>query len=265
MTRALFPAALYIIVGTSLVAVAQNNTLAPPPALTYDVVSIKINNSGLGRWGIDVGDYSYHATNIPLKELLSSAYGIKSDLISGLSGPVDATRFDVDAKIIPDSAAPRKLTDSVRPGMLKAMLADRFGIKTHRELKTLPVFNLVVAHTGLRIQPSSPTAGSGDSGAHIHPGALIANNISMAQLASSLVGIVHRQVVDATGLGGNYDVDLKWSPDTAHSEDASSEAAAEAGPNLFTAVEEQLGLKLQASKGPVDTLVIDHVEMPTPN
>jgi uncharacterized protein (TIGR03435 family) len=265
MIRDLFHAALSLVLAASFVAPAQTN----PPASqssprAYDAVSIKVNNSGLGRWGINVGDYSYQATNIPLKELLSSAYGIKSDLISGLPGPIDAIRFDVDTKIIPNPAAPRKLTDRERPDMLKAVLVDRFGIKAHLEVKTLPVFDLVVGHSGPKIKPSPSSEGGADSGTHIHPGALTANNITMAQLASTLIGIVHRQVVDKTGFSGNYDVDLRWTPDTARSPE-SSDAAADAAPNIFTAVQDQLGLKLQPSKGPVDTLVIDHTEMPTEN
>jgi uncharacterized protein (TIGR03435 family) len=232
--------------------------------LAYDVVSIKLNSSGLGRWGINVGDYTYQATNIPLKELLASAYGIKSDLISGIPARIDATRFDIDAKIVPNPAAPRKLTDTQRPGMLKAMLADRFGIKASIEVKTLPVFELVVARSGLKISQSPPGNGA-DSGINIHPAALTAHEVTMTQLAGALTGILHRSVIDKTGLAGNYDVDLKWTSDNASHSPETNPDTGDSAPTIFTALEEQLGLKLQSSKGPVDTLVVDHVEMPSEN
>jgi uncharacterized protein (TIGR03435 family) len=267
MTSRLLAAALSLAAGVAACSDPQINAQVQQGApLAYDVVSVKVNNTGRGRWGIDVGDYTYRATNIPLKELLASAYGIKSDLIFELPGPIDAARFDIDAKIVPSPAAPEKLTDRQRPGMLKAMLADRFGIKAHVEVKTLPVFDLVVVHSGLKIKPTPHSDATGDSGTHIHPTALIANDITIAQLAGTLTGIVHRQVIDKTGLSGNYDVDLKWTPDSvARSPESSTDAPVDAAPTIFTAVEEQLGLKLEPSKGPVETLVIDHADMPSEN
>ena len=267
MTRRLVAATLSLAAVLGMSSNAQINAQVRQGApLAYDVVSVKVNNTGLGRWGIDVGDYSYRATNIQLKELLASAYGIKSDLIFGVPGPIDAARFDIDAKVVPGPSAPEKLTDRQRPGMLRAMLADRFGIKAHVEVKTLPVFDLVVAHSGLKIKPTSPSDAAGDSGTHLHPTALFANGITISQLAGTLTGIVHRQVIDKTSLSGTYDVDLKWTPDNlARSPESSTDASADAAPNIFTAVEEQLGLKLEPSKGPVETLVIDHAAMPSEN
>ncbi len=128
MTRRLLAAALSLAAVLAACSSAQIEAQVQQSApLAYDVVSVKVNNTGQGRWGIDVGDYSYRATNIPLKELLAGAYGIKSDLIFGVPGAIDGVRFDIDAKIVPNPAASQKLTDRQRPGMLKAMLADRFG------------------------------------------------------------------------------------------------------------------------------------------
>jgi uncharacterized protein (TIGR03435 family) len=270
MTRGLLAAALSLATGLAAYSGPQSAgqigaQVQQGAPLVYDVVSVKMNNTGHGRWGIDVGDYTYSATNIPLRELLASAYGIKSDLIFKVPGPIDAARFDIDAKIVPSPSAPEKLTDRERPGMLKAMLADRFGIKAHAEVKTLPGFDLVVARSGLKINPTPPSDAASDSGAHIHPAALTANNITMAQLAGTLTSIVHRQVIDKTGLSGNYDVDLKWTPDDADSSESSTDAPANAAPTIFTAIEEQLGLKLEPAKGPVETLVIDHADMPSAN
>jgi uncharacterized protein (TIGR03435 family) len=247
-------------------AYAPINAQVPQGApLAYDVVSVKVNHSGRGRWGIDVGDYTYRATNIPLKELIASAYGIGSDLVFGLPGPLDGARFDIDAKLVAGPTAPQKLTDRQRPGMLKAILADRFGIKAHAEVKTLPVFDLVVARSGLKIKPTAPGDSARDSGTSIHPTAVIASDITMGQLAGTLTGILHRKVIDKTGLAGNYDMDLKWTPDTLEHPLQNTDAPVDAPPTIFTAVEEQLGLKLESAKGPVETLVLDHADMPSEN
>jgi uncharacterized protein (TIGR03435 family) len=232
MTRRFLVAALSLAAGLAACSGTQINAQVQQGApLAYDVVSAKVNNSGQGRWGIDVGDYTYRATNIPHKELLATAYGIKSDLIFEVPGPIDSARFDIDAKIVPGPSAPEKLTDRQRPGMLKAMLADRFGIKAHVEVKTLPVYDLVVAHSGLKIKPTPTSDAASDSGTHIHPTSLTANGITIAQLAGTLTGIVHRPVIDKTGLAGTYDVDLKWTSDNiARSPESSTDAPVDAAP-----------------------------------
>ena len=117
MTRRLLAAALSL---AAVLAASSNAQINAPvqqgPPLAYDVVSVKVNNTGLGRWGIDVGDYSYSATNIQLKELLASAYGIKSDLIFGVPGYIDAARFDImTPRSSPALPSPEKLTDRQRP------------------------------------------------------------------------------------------------------------------------------------------------------
>jgi uncharacterized protein (TIGR03435 family) len=226
----------------------------------YDVVSIKVNKSGSGSWGIDSGEGHFTATNVSLKNLLQTAYGVKEDLIFGLSGPVESARFDVIAKIVdPDREALKKLTETQERAMLMPFLLDRFGLKTHTETKILPVYELVVLAGGPKFQPSPPDpAHSRGGGTSTRRGMLTAHDISMVVLASALTGQIHRTVIDKTGLLGNYDLGLKWSPDDP------TEAQSEF-PSIFTAIQEQLGLKLQGAKGPVTTLVVDHAEMPSAN
>jgi uncharacterized protein (TIGR03435 family) len=225
----------------------------------YDVGSIKLNKSGSGSVDIDSNISTYSATNVSLKHLLESAYDIKPDLISGIPGPLDSARFDIQAKIVePDIAAIKKLSGKQQAAMLLPFLEDRFKIKAHTETKTLPVYELVVVPSGPKLTQSA-AKGDHDSGINIHNQELKATDVSMASLASSLEGQVHRHVIDKTGLADHFDLTLKWTPDDGR------DTQADSGPSIFTALQEQLGLKLQPAKGPVETLVIDHAEMPSEN
>lgn len=256
---------LSIVVPSSL---GQSGTSAPaasaaakPPA--YDVVVIKPNKSGSGSLDVDTNVDTYRAKNITVKSLLEDAYGIRRDLISGVPGPIDSAHFDVMAKIVePDAAAIRKLTGRQRGSMLRPILAERFHLKAHTETRILPVYELIVVQGGPKFKHSADQK-SNDTGTSTQGSdrgiQLTARNISMASLASSLEGQVHRPVIDKTGLVGNYDVAMKWASDTVPSSETNP------GPSIYTALQEQLGLKLKPTKGPVDTLVVDHVEMPSEN
>jgi uncharacterized protein (TIGR03435 family) len=237
-------------------AIALAKTLAP-----YDVNTIKENKSGEQSWSMNLHEVAFRATNVPLKDIIAFAYDVKEDLITGLAGAVTSVNFDVLAKVLPDSGAPVKLTDRQLQAMIIPLLADRFHLKIHLEPKILPVYDLVVAHGGLKIKlDTSERTGSGwNINGEDTSKVLLGKNGSMADLAEALTDLSGRKVIDKTGLAGHADITLKWSDDVA-AEQGDSNAI-----SLFTALEEQLGLKLEPSKGPVDTLVIDHVEMPTEN
>jgi uncharacterized protein (TIGR03435 family) len=199
---------------------------------------------------------------VPLKDIVAFAYDVKVDLISGLTGPVASANFDVLAKVLPpDNSVPVKLTDQQLQAMIIPLLADRFQLKVHLEPKILPVYDLVVAHGGLKIKlDTSERTGSGwNINGEDTSKVLNGKNGSMADLAEALTDLSGRKVIDKTGLAGHSDITLKWSDEVA-SDQADTNVV-----SLFTALEEQLGLKLEPSKGPVDTLVVDHVEMPTDN
>jgi uncharacterized protein (TIGR03435 family) len=257
--------ALSIVVPCSL---GQSGSSAPATSAAaklpaYDVVTIKPNKSGSGSLDVDTNVDTYWAKNITVKSLLEDAYGIRKDLISGVPGPIDSAHFDVMAKIVePDAVAIKKLTGRQRGSMLLPILAERFQLKAHTETRILPVFELVVVSNGPKFKHSADQK-SHDTGTSIQGSnrgfQLTAHGISIVSLASSLEGQVHRPVIDMTGLTGNYDVAMKWSSDTLPSAETNS------APSIFTALQEQLGLKLKPSKGPVDTLVVDHVEMPSEN
>jgi uncharacterized protein (TIGR03435 family) len=228
----------------------------------YDVASVKQNKSADQSANMSIRDNVFTATNVPLNSLIEFAYDVRSDQIAGLSGPVSSARFDIEAKVVPPDGGPMPtLTDTVLQAMIIPLLADRFQLKAHLQSKTMPVYDLVVAHGGPKFQlavEDDQTNSSMNMRASNNDSIITAKDSSMTDLAAELSDEVHRQVIDKTGIKGNADFTLKWTSD---------EAADQGGTviSIFTAVEEQLGLKLQPAKGPVDTLVIDHAEMPSEN
>jgi uncharacterized protein (TIGR03435 family) len=241
-------------------AASQETADAKTPV--YDAVAIKPNDSGSGSSRISSNMDRYNATNVSLKSLLEDAYGVKEDMITGVPKPMESARFDIAAKVIdPDPAVLKKLDAEQRRTMRRAILLDRFQLKVHTEVRTLPVYEMSVMKGGPKLKISSSTGNGLSTNTHniAHGTELNARNVSMAALASTLYSQVHRTVVDKTGLGGRYDLDLTWSPDDRSTPDPDAE------PSIFTALQDQLGLKLQSAKGPVEILVIDHVAMPSAN
>ena len=234
---------------------------------TFDVVVIKPNNSGSRRMSMDMDETAIRAENISLKTLMVNAYRIRDGLIAGLPGWADSARFDVTAKVSdPDMKALDKLSREQRQAMLAALLADRFHLKVHTETKTLAVYEMVVAKGGAKLKtsvipppgPENPDPlGYGDL--DVHGTEISATAVTLSDLAMNLSFPVDRTVIDKTGLTGRYDFQLRWTRDGVVAGEA------DAPPDLFTAIQEQLGLKLQAAKGPVETLVVDHVERPAGN
>jgi uncharacterized protein (TIGR03435 family) len=254
---------LLLAIGISASVQSQAQVIeASKPA--YDVGSIKPNTTGRNGVSIHVDDNIYTAINISLKVLLAQAYGIREDLISGVPNWANSARFDIHAKVVEaDRHALAMLNQRQQEALLQPVLVDRFQVKVHTETKILPVYELVVAKGGIKFEASSPadknkrwhdvTAG----GSSIHNGHLAAHQVPLSRLVNVIAGQMHRAIVDKTDLAGDYDLLLDWTP-----EDAPPSPDATA-PILPTALEEQLGLKLVSSKGPVETLVIDHAELPT--
>lgn len=228
----------------------------------YDAVVIKPNNSGSGSSRISSNMDIYNATNVSLKMLLKDSYQIQDDMIEGIPKAMESARFDIQSKVVdPDLDVLKKLDAAQRRAMRRAILVDRFQLKVHTEVKTLPVYELSVAKDGPKFKASTSTGNgsSTNSNGVAHGTELKARNITMASFANTLFSEVHRTVADKTGLTGKYDLDMTWSPDDRSTPDP------DAGPSIFTALQEQLGLKLRSAKGPVEILVVDHVEMPSEN
>ena len=240
---------------TKLIALSQ--TTSP-----YDVASVRVDNTSADSANLGFHDESLNAHNFPLENIIEFAYDVPSDRVTGLPGPLKDLRFDIDAKIVPtDGGKPPQASASQDQARLILLLADRFHLKVHVEPKIMPTYDLVVVKGGPKIKLTQDELKDSNWNVNGQDTSLVltSKGAAMADLAAALTDQVHRQVIDKTGLTGHADITLKWTDDV---------AAQQGGPNvvsIFTAIEEQLGLKLVPSKGPVDTLVIDHVEMPTAN
>ena len=259
----------------------------------FEVASIKLNGGGItnqqgghlvgfqvlpgGR--LVVQDFS-------LVELIMAAYGLQSFQVSGGPGWISSDRYNIEAK-----AAGNLDGKEVAGPMLQALLRDRFNLTFRSDMKELPIYNLTVAKNGAKLQPS--TEGSCIStSTNAQPFALLAADqvpcgfrgfeqngldrklkvfgISMTELAEALSkGELGRTVIDKTGLIGNFDILMHWTfeipAQVPVTDGAPTPPAEAAGPSIFTAIQEQLGLKLESGKGPVKVMVIDHVQRPSEN
>ncbi len=179
----------------------------------------------------------------------------------GLPSWGDSAQFDIEAKIDDDSVAARKDLspqdrEQLNKRMLQALLADRFKLRVHYETRIGSFYQLVIAKSGPKVK-QWPT-GQEPRGTSWGRNGITIQGGGVDDLVMCLSDELGRKVVDKTGLTGHYDIDLKWTPDD-------QPGRPDAGPTLFTALEEQLGLKLDAAKGPLDTLVVDHVDKPSEN
>jgi uncharacterized protein (TIGR03435 family) len=241
----------------------------------WDVASVRENKGDDHMMRIMTKPDGFSSTNVSLLTLIGYAYGIKQDLISGGPGWIDSKGFDVDAKVAgPDVEQLKKLTPLQRGSMLQSLLADRFKLKIHSETKTLPIYELTLMKGGPKFKEAAPEPPAGDErkdnnpGKHggmtrMGPGEFTGQEIPIASLAGILCYVVHRTVLDKTGLTGKYDIALRYAAEDGPQKDDG--AAETSSPSIFTALQEQLGLKLVSTKGPVETLVIDHVELPSEN
>lgn len=245
---------------------AQSQSQAQPSGsaepFSYEVVLIKPHQSGGNEssWWRMLPD-GFAASGITIDDLIRTAYRLTmADQLSGLPGWAHSERFDVQAKMDEDTvAALKKLTpkerDEQHSRMMQALLADRFQLKVRHETRELPIYDLVIAKGGLKIK-ESPVNETGRM--WFGRGKITVQATPIEGLAVDLSNTVGRLIVDKTGLTGKYDIDLKWTP-------AELQETADSGPSIFAALEEQLGLKLVPAKGPVDTIVVDRVEKPSPN
>ena len=267
----------------------------------FEVASVKPNKSGENfiRFGLQPGG-RFTAQNVPARELIRFAYNVQPFQIEGGPGWLSSDRFDVTAKA--EGELPNVGPGQSGPvqQMMQNLLADRFKLKVHRESKEMPIYALVLARSdgklGKQIEPSTTDcaamrgrgAGPGRGGPGGPPpappqpgerpqcgmfmgfGSVGAGDVPLEQLAQLLSGRVQRIVVDKTGLTGRYSFNMEFTPDQMPPPGAAPPgvqlpAVNPDGPSIFTALQEQLGLKLESTRGPVETLVIDSIEQPTPD
>lgn len=245
------------------------------PGLHYDAVSIKPNTTDSGNMSWRTNPDSFTATGMTLTVLIMSAFDTREDLISGLPAWAQKDHLDLSAKITDaDPEALKKLSPQQHRVMIAEILADRFHLKIHPETKQLPVYELVVAKDGSKLKPNAavyeknpavkPKEGMAPGGYFTKSGEFTGTAIPLSSFVGNLASNLQRNVIDKTGLTANYDIHLKWTPDRAASAGPDS-AQPDPAPPLFTALQEQLGLKLIPAKGPVQTWVVDHVDHPTEN
>ncbi len=252
---AMTPAKLLLLL---LVPVGSQLADAQTSAPSFEVATIKPtgpSTDGHTHINYPPGD-RFSTSNITVLTLMQWAYDMPEKQI--LDGPpwLGSTRFDIQATADPDRI--KGLTGvqdrDLKRRMVQALLADRFQLKLHQETRALPAYDLVLAKGGLKLQPSKSNGKSFGVGRTHFNG----EGLTMTMITEELSLITGHVVVDKTKLADRYDFKLEWAADDAPATDNSA-------PSLFTAIQEQLGLKLESAKEPVPVLVIDHVEAATPN
>lgn len=258
-------AAMLVVVAVTAVAGQA------PTGPAFDVVSIKENTSGRdGGGSTPLRNGRWNATNVPLVALIGSAWGaIPSNRIFNAPEWARLTRFDI-AAVAPDGATQEQVWT-----MVQTLLRERFKVAVHKEMRDLPIYNLVAARTDARLGPglrlatidcdaanwrellkdkpsARPCGFSWDTGIYTGGGQ------HLSTIASLLAAEAGRPVFDKTGLRGVYDFDLKWTPGLGT--DPAGNAI-----SIFTAIQDQLGLKLESATAPLEVLIVDRAERPTPN
>jgi uncharacterized protein (TIGR03435 family) len=237
----------------------------------FEVASIKPSDAG-GTIAIRRSGYRIATTSTSLLFLITWAFDIHRDRVYGKPSWLDSVRYDVIANAEQDNrpAAPRLAGQpSELQRMMQSLLAERFKLVIHRETRELPMYALVVAKGGAKFRLSEAPAVMGQTPFSMPGrGRLLGTGVSAEMLAKVLSDQAGRSVQDKTGLDGVFDFKLEWEPDASPAGPDAVPAPTDlrAGSSLFTAIQEQLGLKLEARKGPVEVLVIDHIESsPTEN
>ena len=249
--------------------IAYGQSVETPVA--FEVASIK-PSSPTQPIAFRRSGYRVATTSTSLEWLITWAYDVYGDHICGKPQWLDAERYDIVAN------GPQESETAVRPPgqisplqqMMQALLAERFKLAVHRETRELPIYALVVAKSGLKVRlTEAPDIMGQNPFSMPGRGRLIGAGVSAEMLAKVLSHQVGRSVQDQTGLQGVFDFKLEWEPDPPTGGAGSAPPALvdlRAGRSLFSAIQEQLGLKLEARKGPVEVLVIDHIERtPTEN
>ena len=271
---------LATFVGGAAVLSAQ----APDSSPTFEVASIKPAPGEPPRVPVQLSPDRFYRPTVTLQDLIIYAHGLQGFRIIGAPEWAATERWEVSAR------AESAVTPAMMRRLMQRLLADRFALKTHTETRDLPIHHLVAARGDGRLGPQinpaefdcepfltgerrtvdapiDPRTGITRCATNVGMGAGVRTvryrGVSSNRLAEFLSTAVNRVIVDKTGLRGSYDIELRFQDDTAFIGPGSRQQRE--APSLFTALQEQLGLKLDAARGPVDVLLIDSVERPTPD
>ena len=243
----------------------------------FDVISVKPGKDN--RTQMQFTPDGLRGTNVTVRFLLYEGYGgINHQQVIGEPAWSNTEGFDIEAKVAQaDVPTLGKMTFEQRRTMFQSILADRFKLVAHHETRELPLYVLSIAKRGPKLKPSPPDDAAAPTrrrGMMITNGKVTANDAQLSILVTVLSRTLGRTIVDKTGLTGSYDFTLEYAPEEGGPQQPG--AGAEAGgalpaspsdsaPSIFTALQEQLGLKLESTKGPVDVIVIDHIEKAAEN
>ncbi len=248
---------LAMLAAVRLPAAGQSDGLARSVAKPeFDVVSVRPSDPAKPGMRIHPDADSLIMDAVSLKRMLQIAYGVNEFQVVGPEW-METARYDVVAKMDAGSGAAGPMRQEQEQELLRVrlqrVLADRFALKVHTAQKEMPVYVLEVGKGGAKLQAAEGVMNSSQG-----PRQIKSSAAPVGQLATMLSQTLGRVVLDRTGLVGNYRFELNWTPEDAREGDAVL-------PGLFTAIQEQLGLKLSAAKGPVEVVVVDRVERPSEN
>jgi uncharacterized protein (TIGR03435 family) len=253
----------FVIVQLGLLALCNAHAQNAHAPLTFEVASVKASAPDAQSILRPSDGGNLRMEGATLKNLIAYAYGVRELLISGGPAWADNDRFDIDARA-GAGGSPRETAERLR-----SLLADRFALTIHKEAREQSVYALMVAKNGPKFAEAKPET---NSSFRRRGNAISGEAATMQLLARSLANVVGRPVLDKTGLTGSYDFKLEWTPEAALSRNSTSASATEiplasdpASASVFAALQEQLGLRIESQKAPVETFVIDHVALPSPN
>jgi bla regulator protein BlaR1 len=269
--KVLLAAAAFAVVSIPFaIGILRAQTLPPAPAYTYDAVSVHKSESGCPPCGFELGPQGgLRTTNTSVMQLLTFAYGVRDYQFSGAPRWASSDYYDIvltpgkaEAPLGPDPTLDARVAAQSRNKQrLQAVLRDRFGLVLRTETHELPIYLLTQAKGGVKLTVHP----EGEPGHYLRatgPGHMEAVGIPIKTLANNLSNAVGRPVTDGSGLTGQYDFKLDWTPDLGSSPDHSDDTT---GPSIFTALADQLGLRLTSTKGPVQVYVIEKIEHPSEN
>jgi uncharacterized protein (TIGR03435 family) len=240
----------------------------PPARPSFEAVTVKPSKSTEPGFMLRLYPGGrLQGAHVTLKWLVTVAYHLQKHQVTGSIPGFDTERYDIEA------TAGRPIGDPEGELMLQSLLEDRFHLKFHRETREMRIYSLLPGKNGIAAAPNLHSSPSGDcgkmttpdsaqtrtseptpcGGESVNAGKIIGHRTTLDEFAGNLAIMVDTSVTNNTGLRGSYDLSLTWSPDQARNSD-------DTGPSLFTALEEQLGLKLQAGRGTVDVLVVDSAD-----
>jgi uncharacterized protein (TIGR03435 family) len=235
-------------IAISIALVAQQQ----PANVEFEAVSIKPADPAAPAHMTQQTPGGFRGRNLRLFELIMGAWHLNRDQLIGGPSWLETAGWDIDARF-PEGASPTQ-----SPQMMQAMLADRFRLVIHRETRTLLIYALTVAKGGVKLRE-----GDGRGGMSTGPRLIRYGAATMGELARQLSSYLGRNVIDRTGITGEYAINLSFAPVDPGA--PAVDFAQDSAQSIFQALQDQVGLKLESAKGPVEVLVIDRADKPTPN